>query len=300
VALLDGGLMGFFFDLVIGGLSIGACYALVALAMVIIYKASEVPNFAQGEMAMISTFVAYMLMESYGVGFWTSVGMTLLFALFLGCILEVAFLRPAKDPNVLGLIVITLGAEMILYGLAGWKWGANQNPFPVPFSEYSGISPGGVIITEINIWTFVTSLVIMLLLFLFFRFTKLGTAMKAVQQNAFAAKAMGIPTRRILTFTWGLSSVTGAVAGMLIAPIATLDPNMMMDPMLKGFAGAVLGGMTSLPGAAVGGYLLGLIENFFGGYVSLEFKSVVAFAVIVLVLCIRPSGLFVKHFERKV
>jgi branched-chain amino acid transport system permease protein len=111
---------------------------------------------------------------------------------------------------------------------------------------------------------------------------------------------MGIPTRRILTFTWGLSSVTGAVAGMLIAPIATLDPNMMMDPMLKGFAGAVLGGMTSLPGAAVGGYLLGLIENFFGGYVSLEFKSVVAFAVIVLVLCIRPSGLFVKHFERKV
>jgi branched-chain amino acid transport system permease protein len=140
----------------------------------------------------------------------------------------------------------------------------------------------------------------MALLFLFFRFTKLGTAMKAVQQNPFAAKAMGIPTRRILTFTWALSSVTGAVAGMLIAPISTLDPNLMMDPMLKGFAGAVLGGMTSLPGAAVGGYMLGLLENFFGGYVSLEFKSVVAFAVIVLILCIKPSGLFVKHFERKV
>jgi len=289
-----------FFDLIVGGLSIGACYALVALAMVIIYKTSEVPNFAQGEMAMISTFVAFSLIETYHVGFWATFGLTLLFALFLGIVLELAFLRPAKDPNVLSLIVITLGAEMILYGLAGWKWGAKQNPFPVPFSEFSGITPGGVMITEINLWTFVTSLVMMVLLFLFFRFTKLGTAMKAVQQNAFAAKAMGIPTRRILTFTWGLSSVTGAVAGLLIAPLATLDPNMMLDPMLKGFASAVLGGMTSLPGAAIGGYMLGLIENFFGGYVSLEFKSVVAFGVIVLILCVKPSGLFVKHFERKV
>ncbi len=292
--------MVFFFDLVIGGLSMGACYALVALAMVIIYKSSEVPNFAQGEMAMISTFVAYTMMDGYGLGFWSAAGITVIFAFLLGAVLEIAFLRPAKDPSVLGLIVITLGAEMILYGLAGWKWGANQNPFPVPFSEYSGFSPGGVMITEINLWAFVTSLFVMLLLFLFFRFTKLGTAMKAVQQNPFAAKAMGIPTRRILTFTWGLSSVTGAVAGMLVAPIATLDPNLMMDPMLKGFAAAVLGGMTSLPGAAAGGYLLGLIENFFGGYVSLEFKSVVAFAVIVVILCVKPSGLFVKHFERKV
>ena len=292
--------MSFFFDLIIGGLSIGACYALIALAMVIIYRTSEVPNFAQGEMAMIATFVAYTLIESYGLGFWTTVVITLLFAFALGTVLELAFLRPAKDPTILGLIVITLGAEMILYGIAGWKWGASQNPFPVPFSEYSGFMVGDVMITEINIWTFVTSLFIMLLLFLFFRFTKVGVAMKAVQQNSFAARAMGIPTRRILTFTWGLSSVTGAVAGMLIAPITTLDPNMMFDPMLKGFAAAVLGGMTSLPGAAIGGYLLGLIENFFGGYLSLEFKSVVAFVVIVLILCIKPSGLFVKHFERKV
>ncbi len=292
--------MQYFFDLVIGGLSIGACYALVALAMVIIYKTSEVPNFAQGEMAMIATFVAFMLIEDYQLGFWTTVTITLVFAFLLGCIIEIAFLRPAKEPSILGLIVITLGAEMILYGLAGWKWGANQNPFPVPFSEYDGWMVGGVMITEINLWTFITSLVIMLLLFLFFKYTKVGVAMKAVQQNAYAAKAMGIPTRRILTFTWGLSSTTGAVAGMLIAPIATLDPNMMLDPLLKGFAGAVLGGMTSLPGAAIGGYLLGLIENFFGGYISLEFKSIVAFLVIVLILCVKPSGLFVRHFERKV
>jgi branched-chain amino acid transport system permease protein len=292
--------MHLFFDLIIGGLSIGACYALVALAMVIIYKTSEVPNFAQGEMAMISTFVAYTLIDGYRLGFWTSAGISLVFALGLGAFIELAFLRPAKDPNVLQLIVITLGAEMILYGAAGWKWGAQQNPFSAPFSEFTGWRPGGVLITEMNLWTFVASLLLMFLLFLFFRFNKLGTAMKAVQQNAFAAKAMGVPTRRIHTFTWALSSATGAVAGMLIAPVTTLDPNMMMDPMLKGFSAAVLGGMTSLPGAAVGGYLLGLIENFFGGYVSLEFKSVVAFGVIVLILCVRPSGLFVRHFVRKV
>ncbi len=292
--------MNLFFDLFVGGISIGACYALVALAMVIIYKTSEVPNFAQGEMAMISTFIAFTIMESYGAGFWVSAGLTLVFAFFLGVLLELSFLRPADNPGILGSIVITLGAEMILYGLAGWKWGANQNPFPVPFSEYSGFSLGPLRITEVNLWTILASLAITILLFAFFRYTKMGTAMKAVQQNAFAAKAMGIPTRRILTFTWGLSSATGAVAGMLIAPIATLDPNMMLDPMLKGFAGAVLGGMTSLPGAALGAYMLGLIENFFGGYVSLEFKSVVAFAVIVLILCVRPSGIFVKHYEKKV
>jgi branched-chain amino acid transport system permease protein len=209
-------------------------------------------------------------------------------------------LRPADDPGVLGQIVITLGAEMILYGLAGWKWGANQNPFPVPFSEYTGYAVGGTVITEINLWTVLVSVAVMLILYLFFRFTKLGTAMKAVQQNLFAAKAMGIPTRRIFTVTWGLSSVTGAVAGILIAPLATLDPNMMLDPMLKGFAGAVLGGMTSLPGAAAGGYLIGIIENLVGQYLSLEFKSVTAFALIVIILCIKPSGLFVKHFQRKV
>ncbi len=292
--------MSIFLDLVIGGVSVGACYALIALAMVIIYKTTEVPNFAQGEMAMVAAFVAFTMMDDYHLGFWMSATITLVFSFLLGCALEISFLRPAKDLNILGAIVITLGAEMILYGLAGWKWGANQNPFPVPFSEYDGFRIGSALVTEINFWTFVTSVVIMLLLFLFFRFTKVGVAMKAVQQNMFAAKAMGIPTRRILTFTWGLSSMTGAVAGMLIAPLATLDPNMMLDPMLKGFAGAVLGGMTSLPGAAIGGYMIGLIENFFGGYISLEFKSVVAFAVIVLILCFKPSGLFVKHFERKV
>jgi branched-chain amino acid transport system permease protein len=136
-------------------------------------------------------------------------------------------------------------------------------------------------------------------LFLFFRFSKLGVAMKATQQNLMAARIMGIRTHRIMMITWGVSSLVGCVAGILISPI-TMQPFMMWDPLLKGFAAAVMGGMTSLPGAVFGAYLLGITENLFGGYVSIEFKSSVAFAIIVLVLCIKPSGLFARHYVKKV
>ncbi len=158
-----------------------------------------------------------------------------------------------------------------------------------------------MVVSELNLWTFVICIVAMVFLFAFFRHTKLGVAMKATQQNLVSARLMGIRTKRIFSLTWGLSSLLiGALAGLLIAPIATLDPNMMLDPLLKGFAGAVLGGMTSLPGAALGGFTLGVIENLFGGYVSLEFKSVVAFVIIVLILCVRPSGLLARHYVKKV
>jgi branched-chain amino acid transport system permease protein len=140
----------------------------------------------------------------------------------------------------------------------------------------------------------------MFLLFLFFRYTKVGIAVKATQLNNNTARLMGIRTSRILMGTWGLASVVGAVAGLLITPASTLDPYMMWDPLLKGFSAAVLGGMTSLPGAAVGAYIVGIVENVFGSYVSIEFKSVVAFALIVIVLCVKPSGLLARHYVKKV
>ena len=289
-----------FLQLLVGGLAIGACYALIAMAMVIIYKTSEVLNFAQGEMAMLTTFVAFMLLSDYGIPFWFTVAVTFIFALVLGVVLEFLFLRPAKNPSVLGLIVITLGFEMILYGFAGWKWGPDQRGMPFPVSSIDVYHLGGVAISKLSIWIFVVAITCMILLFLFFRYTKVGLAMKATQQNQLAARIMGINTKRVLSLTWALSSLIGAVAGMLIASTYPLDVNMMLDPMLKAFAGAVMGGMTSLPGAVVGAEFVGVIENLFGGYVSLEFKSVVAFVVIVLVLCIRPSGLLAKHYVRKV
>ena len=289
-----------FLQLLISGLSFGSLYALIALAMVIIYKTSEVPNFAQGEMAMISTFVAYALFESSGQSFAISFIGALCFAAILGVFLEFTFLRRAKDPNVLSLILITLGFEMILYGLAGWKWGADQRDFSFPVSDFDIINLGPAVASYLNIATVLITLILMFILFLFFKYTKVGIAMKATQQNPVAARINGIRTNRILSITWALSSLIGAVAGILLAPIATLDPNLMLDPLLKGFASAVLGGMTSLVGAALGGYILGIIENLFGGYVSLEFKSVVAFMIIVLVLCFKPSGLFARHYVRRV
>ena len=289
-----------FLQLLVSGISIGSIYALVALAMVIIYKTSEVPNFAQGEMAMITTFVAFMLLDSFGQSFLVSFTGALVFAVALGVFLEFIFLRRAKDPNVLSLILITLGFEMMLYGLASWKWGADQQSFPFPVSDFDIVNLGHAVVSYLNIATLFVALFLMFILFLFFKYTKVGIAMKATQQNMIAARINGIRANRILSITWGMSSFIGAVAGMMLAPIATLDPNLMMDPLLKGFAAAVLGGMTTLVGSVIGGYILGIIETLFGGYVSLQFKSIVAFLIIVLVLCFRPSGLFAKHYVRRV
>ncbi len=289
-----------FLQLVISGLSFGSLYALIALAMVIVYKTSEVPNFGQGEMAMISTFVVHMLLVSYEYSWAVSFLGALIFAAALGAFLEFVFLRRAKDPNILSLILITLGFQMILYGLASWKWGADQRDLPFPVSDFDTINLGPAVLSYLNIATLIITITLMFLLFIFFKYTKVGIAMKATQQNAMAARINGIRTNRILSITWAMSSVIGAVAGILLAPIATLDPNLMLDTLLKGFASAVLGGMTTLVGAALGGYILGIVENIFGGYVSLEFKSVVAFGIIVLVLCFKPSGLFARHYRRKV
>ena len=287
-------------QLIVSGLAVGFCYALLALGMVIIYKTSEVLNFAQGEMAMISSFVAFTLLESYHLSFPLALLLTFLFAAVLGAFLEFTFLRPAKDPTVIGMIIITLGFEMILMGLAGWKWGPDQRSMPFPISGFETYNFFGLLISKVNFWTIIICLILMALLFVFFQYSKLGTAMRATQQNRLVARLMGIRTKRIFSFTWALSSFIGAVAGMFIAALTVLDPPMMMDPMMKAFAAAVLGGMTSLPGAALGGAILGVVENLFGGYVSLAFKSVVAFAIIVLMLCIRPSGLLGKHFVKKV
>ncbi len=187
----------------------------------------------------------------------------------------------------------------MLLGFVSWKFGADQQVIPFPIGPYDSVDMGGVFVSSLDLLTLVVALIIMTILFLFYRFSKLGMAMKATQQNLVAARIMGIRTNRIMMLTWGISSLVGCTAGLLISP-TLMDPFMMWDPMLKGFASAVLGGMTSLPGAVIGAYILGIIENLFGGYISIEFKSVVAFAIIVLVLCIKPSGLFARHYIKKV
>ena len=288
-----------FLQMIVSGIAVGSSYALMGLGMVLIYKTSKVPNFVQGEMALLPVFIAYMLLSSHGLPYYIAFPATLIFAVILGCFLEFAILRRAKEPSILGLIIITIGMEMILLGFVSWKFGANQCSMPFPISTYDSIILGEVFISTLDMLTLVVALIIMLILFLFFRFSRIGVAMKATQQNENAAALMGIKINRIRMITWGISALVGTVAGLLIAPVL-MGPYMMWNPMLKGFAGAVVGGMTSLPGAVFGAYIVGVVEHLFGGYVSIEFKSVVAFAVIVLVLCVKPSGLFARHYVKKV
>ena len=288
-----------FIQMLVSGIVVGSSYALMGLAMVIIYKTSEVINFAQGEMALLTVFLTYMVLEYYHVPFYAAFPAALAFSLLLGFFMEFAVLRRAKEPNVLGMIIITIGMEMILMGFVSWKFGADPKTMPFPISPYDSVSLGDVFVSTLEVLTFVVALTLMAVIFLFLRYSKLGVAMKATQQNNMAARLMGIRTNRILMITWGISSLVGCTAGLLIAP-TTMQPYMMWDPMLKGFAAAVMGGMTSLPGAVFGAYFIGIIENLFGGYISIEFKSVVAFAIIVLVICLKPSGLFARHYVKKV
>ena len=287
-------------QLIIEGLAIGACYGLFGVAVAIIYKTSEVINFAQGEMGMISTFVAYHILIQYNYPFWLAFILTMAFAILLGMLIEVLFLRPAKDPTVLGLLIITLGAEMLLMGLAGWKWGAEQKNFEFPLSVQITHEPiRGIVLSEWTIGIFILAPVIMVLLFLFYKYSKLGVAMRATQQNENAAKIMGIKVERVFSLTWAMSSFIGAIAAMFFAARAVLDPNFMMEPFMRAFAAAVLGGLTSIPGVVLGGLMLGLIENFFG-FAWPEWKPIVAFVVIIFILTVRPSGLFAKHYVKKV
>ena len=287
-------------QIVASGLSSGSIYALVALALVITYKTTGVPNFAQGEMAMFSAFVAYVLIVDYNVGFVVAFGAALVFAFVLGIGFEGVFLRRTKNPTHLNLIIMTLGFQLALFGLAGWRWGADQRRFPFPVSANEVVHFGNVTVSTLSLATISIALVLMAAVFAFFRFTKLGVAMQATQQDAMAARINGVPARAVVALTFGISSVIGAVAALLTAPLIPLDPTLMWDPLLKGFAAAVLGGMNTPIGAVLGGYLLGIVENLFGAYVSVEFKSAVAFLIIVIVLWFRPVGLFGRKPPRKV
>ncbi|MCP3875242.1 MAG: branched-chain amino acid ABC transporter permease [Desulfobacteraceae bacterium] len=288
-----------FIQMIVSGVATGSTYALMGLAMVIIYKTSEVPNFAQGEMALITSYFAMMLLTTMNISVYLAFFISFAFAAILGAFLEFVILRRAKEPNVLGMIVITIGIEMVLLGFVSWKFGAEEKTMPFPIGPYDGFIVGGIYISKLDVLTLISALFFMIVLYLFFKFSKLGLAMKATQQNSVAAQIVGIKTNRIMMMTWGISSLVGATAGLLISP-TVMQPFMMWDPMLKGFAAAVMGGMTSLPGAVIAAYMLGIIENLFGGYISIEFKTVVAFAIIVLVLCVKPSGLFARHYVKKV
>ncbi len=285
-------------QLLVNGLALGSLYALTAFGIVLIYKTTQVITFAQGETAMFSTFVAFTLLTAFKLPFAVAFALTLIFAGLFGALIERVVLRRISTTTILNPVIVTVGLSLILVGAAGWIWGYETRTFPAPVTG-PPFRIATVVVSELNALIFAVTLALMAVLFAFFRYTPTGIAMRAVAQNRTAAQLMGISIDRMNALGWGLGTAMGAVTGMLIAPLNYLDPGMMGDVALKAFAAAVVGGLTSLPGAVVGGLLLGIIDSVVGFEVP-ELRNTIAFSLIVLVLVLRPGGLLGKHEIKKV
>lgn len=284
----------------IGGLATGSLYALVALGIVLLYRSSRILNFAHGDLATFATFIAFTLLTTYHLTFALAAAGSLAAAALLGFTFYLMVLRRAKEATLLGTIVVTLGLSQVLSGAMVLRWGADTKVFPFPLSDTTVYRVGNLVVSQLSVGSFLVGLLLMAGLYLLVQHTKAGLAMRAVSQHLVAAQVLGIPAKRVFALTWGLASALGAAAGILIAPAALLDPFMMLDPFLKGFAAAVLGGIDSLPGAMVGGLLLGVAEALFGGYLSLRFKTTLAFLIIIGVLILRPEGILGREYRRRV
>ncbi len=285
-------------QLIVNGLALGSLYALAAFGLVLIYKITDIINFAQGEMGMVSAFVAFFLITNFQVPFVLAFILTLIFAAILGALVERFVVRPIENTSPLNPVILTVGIGVLLVGLAGTLWGYETRAFPPPISG-PALRLSGLVLSRINALILVVMLVLMVGLYLFFRYTLVGVAMRAVAQNQVAARLMGIPVGRIKALGWAVGVALAAVTGIFIAPLNYLDPNMMGDVILYAFAAAVLGGVTSLPGSVAGGLLLGIISSF-AGFFAPQLRTTIAFLIIVLVLVIRPRGLFGARVVKKV
>ena len=283
------------------GIREGAIYAGLALALVIIYRSTRVINFAQGEMATFTTFIAWSLMN-HGLTFWAAFPIVLAIAFAGGVVIETALIRPLANANVLTMVMVTLGLALLLNGLMSVIWGGGNRQFRGPFSTRT-IDVGGVPISVQDIGVVVVSLALVVVLGLFFRFTKLGLALRAAALNPDSSRLVGVRVGWMLALGWGIAAVLGAVAGMMNAPIVFLDPNMMQTILLYAFAAAVLGGLDSPIGAVVGGILLGVTITMLGryvGFIGSTLKLPASLLLILLVLLVRPGGLFGRVAVRRV
>jgi branched-chain amino acid transport system permease protein len=289
--------MDAFLHQVLAGLATGCIYASLALALVMIYQATHLVNFAQGEMAMFATYFAWSLINA-GVPYWPAFLLTVVFAFVLGVVIERVIIRPVENSPVLVIVVVFIALLVILNSVTGWIFSYTIKTFPSPFpaepifGQYITSHGGGAI---------GVTMVVLLLLYLFFRFTPLGLAMRAAAQNPDSARLVGIRVGWMLALGWGLAAAIGGVAGMMVAPIVFLDPNMMGGVLLYAFAAALVGGIDSPGGAVFGGFLVGVLENVLGAFViGNELKLAVALVLIIGVLVVKPSGFFGKVLVTRV
>jgi branched-chain amino acid transport system permease protein len=295
-----------FFQALMAGLSEGAIYASLALALVLIYKATEVINFAQGEMAMFTTYIAYALLTHPHFGqtlsYWPAFFVTLVIAFVFGVGLQRVVIKPLEKASVLTVVMATIALLVILNGLAAWIWSPELKFFPSPFPTSTWVV-GGVHISKQDTGTLGVTLASVFVLWLFFRFTKLGLAMRAGAVNPVAARLLGVRTSWLLALGWGFAAVLGAVSGMMSAPTNFLSPSMMQAVLIFAFASAILGGLESPVGAVAGGLGLGVLLSMLGTYVhpvTPELRLPVALLLLLLVLLIKPAGLFGRVVVRRV
>lgn len=284
------------------GMALGCVYALVALGFVLIYKATEVINFAQGELMMVGAYLHFSLVTVLGLSPLPAFFASVILAGLLGALIEQAVMRPLVDEPVFVLVMVTIGLGTVLRAVTGMVWSHDTYAFPSPIPEGT-VHVGGAFIPFVDIWTVTITLLLSVLLFLFFRHTRIGTAMRAVAQNRYAAQLMGINVQHTFTLTWALAGAVGAVGGMLLADIGYLHTNMGFIG-LRAFPAAVLGGLDSIPGALLGGLIIGLAENLSGAYLDPILgggtKEIVAYVILLAVLLIRPTGLFGSPEEKRV
>ena len=283
---------------IISGLATGSLYALTAIAVVVVFRNTRTINVAQGDFSMMAAFFAIMFLKS-GLGYYATIAMTVASTIVLGIVVERLVMRPIADSDWLTLFTATLGVYYIMHGVAGWIWGRDTKAFPVTFDP-TPIHVFGTIVSEGHLINMAWAAGIGVVLFLFFKFTKQGIAMRAVTDDPETAKLMGIPVRFIVTLTWGMAGFLGAFAGILLAPIVYVSPQMMDEVLIKGYVAAVFGGLYSIPGAIVGALMIGVAENLAGGYLGSHYKTATAFVMIVALLALRPQGLFGIQKRREI
>ena len=277
---------------IFSGLANGIIYGSVALALVMIYQATHHINFAQGEMAMFSTFIAWALMQA-GWPYWVAFFATVAISFAGGLLIQRIILRPVEKAPVLTNVIVFIGLLVIFNSLAGWIFEHTIKAFPTPFPKGAFFETRFFSAHEIG--SILVMLCVLAILYVFFRFTPMGLAMRAAAQNPDSARLVGIRVSWMLAVGWGLAAAIGAVAGMMVAPIVYLDPNMMAGILLYGFAAALLGGIDNPVGAVIGGFIVGVLENLLGAYViGTELKLTVALVLIVATLTLKPAGLFGK------
>jgi len=288
-----------FLQITFSGLVLGSIYALAAFGIVLIYNTTEVVNFAQGEMGMVTAFISYFFLSALGLPFFAAFILSLIFAALFGALVYQGVMKQVRNAPLMNQIVVTLGLFLIFNGVAGMIWGYTPYGYP-EIIQGDSFKIGLIYMTPHQIFILVVTFILMGILYFVFRYTTIGLSMKATQQDSETALLMGVRVSRVFTLTWAVGAMLGGVAAILTGPVTYLEPNMMLHILIMGFAAAILGGFVNLIGAVFGGLIVEVYGNWVSYYIGAELNIVFVFLLIVVVLYIKPTGLLGSKYVKKV